>query len=107
MLLNFYHKYINNKKHIYFQQLPLIPNHTIHNDFTRHRQNLHIKRENNKFSQLYINHNIPDLNYNAHPLINSTFAIYSLQDFFKYVKQGFIYYYVSQCTRQNCYTCTV
>ncbi len=68
--LKFYHKYINNKLPEHFQQLPLTPNHTIHNHTTRHRQNIHITRANNKFAQLCIQHNVSHLINDAHPLIN-------------------------------------
>ncbi len=38
--------------------------------------------------------------------IKSKFATHSIQGFSKYTKQVFIENYVSQYTRQNCYTCS-
>jgi hypothetical protein len=103
--LKFYYKYVNDNLPYYFQQLPLIPNQTIHNHNTRYNQNIHKHRVNHQFSQLCIRYNIPQLINNTDALITSKFNTHSLQGLAKYVKWDVIQNYDSQCSIQNCYVC--
>ncbi len=104
--LRFYHKYKNSQLPHYFQQLPLDPNHTIHNHNTRHCDNIHIRRTNNQFAKMCIRHNIPILVNKTDTEIKAKFVTHSLQVLSKYVKNMIILNYESNFLIKNCYICS-
>ena len=101
----FYYKFTHNKLPACLQQLPLQPNHTIHNYNTQTYSDIHLNTIQQEFAKRCLRHSTPILVNRSSDLIKSKIDTHSLYGFIHYAKFYYLSKYQEQCVLRNWYIC--
>ena len=104
-LLKFYHKLINDKLPLYFNNLPIVPAIDIHCYNTREKHKLFVHRVNHSFAKLCIRHELVHYLNELPCVIKDKVYTHSFRGFSDYTKQHFINKYDTICHINDCYVC--
>ena len=103
--LKFYHKFINDRLPLYFQQLPLIRNREVHDHYTRGQNDIQANRVNHEFAKKCIRYHLSIVLSQISNDIKEKMYTHSLRGFIIYAKLKIIQTYIDKCVLHNCYTC--
>ena len=104
--LKFFHKYINRKLPIYFQDLPFRPQNALHPYYTRDQLRLQMYVMKHQFAEKCIRQSIPKLLNNLPQCIKQKLYTHSVNGFSTYVKNYYIGKYSDDCFLINCHVCS-
>ena len=103
--IKFYHKLVNKKLPLYFNDFVCQTNSEVHNYNTRRRQKIHIPRIKHEFAQLSIRYSvIRTVNNLPENVIEKTYT-HSINGLTTYAKNYLISTYETTCHIANCYVC--
>ena len=104
-LLKFYHKFVNGRLPVYFNNFEIMPASDLHQHNTRGKEKLIVSRVSHTYAKKCIRHELVKLINETPDIIMDKVHTHSLFGFSMYVKKNLITKYEITCQVENCYVC--
>ena len=103
--MKFFHKFLNRKLPLYFQNMPFIFNENFHGINTRQKHKMHTNRVSHSFAEKCIRYSLAKLVNEISLAVFDKLFTHSFNGFSNYTKKQFILNYPENCEIVNCYIC--